>query len=66
MNWVCVSFVRLYHNVPDKPQVLGTYFGIFGVITVGGLLITLGMLPYLPSREQAELAVLGYFFFVAM
>ena len=66
MNWVCVSFVRLYHKVSDKEVLLGSYLGLFCVITLLGLIATLALLPFLQSREQAELATLGYFLFVAM
>ena len=66
MNWVCVSFVRLYHKVPDTSVLLGTYLGIFFVVTLCALAVTLAVLPLLASREQAELALLGYFLFVAM
>ena len=66
MNWVCVSFVRLYHRISDKRMLLGAYLGVFAFVTIGGLLITLGMLPFLDNREQARLALLGYSLFVAM
>ena len=66
INWMCTSLVRMYHKATDRKALLGAFLGLFGIVTAVGLLVTLGMLPFLESAELKQLALLGYLFFVAM
>lgn len=66
VNWMSVSLVRLYHKASDREKLLGAYLGLFGILTLVGLVATLVMVPFLETAAQVELAFLGYLFFVAM